>query len=144
MKARIILFLLITTALLALSCATSGKSRFGDDSEEALSSIGIYVEKENLDTPLKIQVSNRSMEIIEYLTANCVFIDSTDGFECAIAIDVIDPNFQSTGDTERANLRYNSTQLYYIRRFEFAKSPCWDSVVGRWPNIAVHCEIADK
>ena len=143
-KTSLIIFSLLILALL-FGCATSTKTAVGEKNtgEERPAPVSIYVNKGNPEQPAEIQVTNLTKRLLNRLEAILTFEDSTSGLKCEIEVLVIGEKWKTIGDSRRAFLVGNSTDMFNIDAFEFKSAECWTQILELWPEVTLHGKIIE-
>lgn len=103
----------------------------------------IFVFKASGDAPVEIQVVNRTKNILTQLVAELTFANDSTGENCKIEILVIGDKWATIGDSRRAKLMPNSTDLFKIELIEFSGEECWQASIGAWDNVEILVKIKD-
>ena len=144
---RYYFILIAIIALLSICCAHSDDIKSNSDpeilSKERPAPVEIFIFKASGDAPVEIQVVNRTKNILTLLGAELTFENGSTGDKCKIEVLVIGDKWATIGDSRRARLMPNSTDLFEIELIELSGEECWQAIINAWDEIEILGKIKD-
>lgn len=140
MKNIFILLLAIALFLCAFACTKKNIIEYNDENKAP---VMVWITKGDASSPMNIQVSNTTKEVIEYLKMELELKDTLSGKKCKVSVEVLSEKFSSKGLDVRTFLNPNATNIYAIDFDELEVAPCWGDIFNNWEHVKIFGKIAE-